>query len=207
MKSTRFGAIFGATIVTLVAMLASSTPSAAAGLLQPATVAEAARASSSGPALGALVLRSRVAKLDVSQLAAHVAPLNMDTAADRVTRANSLDGIISIELFPGTTAIFQRQSVDESGDSGYAWVGRVKGSPLNYASLIVDNGEVTGHIQLMHRIFQIHPLGGGLHQVIELDASKFPSDDPPQQKTRTPKQQALTRKLRRRRRTTAIAAR
>ena len=173
---TRAG--FSAAIFALASSFALSSPSAAAGLLQSASPADV-QAAGQGSTMGNLVLRSRIARLDIGELARHVAPLNMDTAPDRIERARALDGIISIELFPGTTAIFKRKSVEEIGDSGYAWVGQVNGSPLNYASLIVENGEVTGHIQLAHRVFQIEPLSNGLYRVTELDQSKFPPDDPP----------------------------
>jgi hypothetical protein len=159
----------------------SVTSASAAGLLQTANSNDLRAAIGTGSTLGALVKRSRIAMLNVGELAHHVAPLNMDTAPNRISAAVALDGVIIIELFPDVVATFKRRSVDEIGDSGYAWVGEVDRNPLYYASLIVDEGQVTGHIQLMDRLFQIEPMGSGLHRVIELKSAAFPPDDPGQQ--------------------------
>jgi hypothetical protein len=130
--------------------------------------------------MGVLVRRSRIVRLNTSELSRHIAPLNVDTAPDRIERSKALDGIISMQLFPDMRpVIFRRHNVEAIGDSGYAWVGRVENNPIYYASLIVENGEVSGVIQLNNRMFEIDPVGNGLHRVIELDNSKFPPDHPP----------------------------
>jgi hypothetical protein len=155
-----------------VLMLSAPNAASAAGLLDTASSADglsAARPSS----LGNLVIRSRLVRVNAAELARHVAPLGADTAADRIDQAARLDGIVTIELFTDAVATFQRKSIDTIGDSGYAWVGEVNGNLLNFASLIVENGEVTGHIQLTHRLFNIEPLKNGLHLVTEIDTSKF----------------------------------
>lgn len=170
--------ILGILSALLLPMAAGTVSASAAGLLEAATTADLRAVPSTGSNLGALAARSRIAKLDLGELARHVAPLNIDTASDRIARARTLDGVITIELFPDAIVTFRRRSVDEIGDSGYAWVGDVDQNPLYYASLIVDQGQVTGHIQLLHRLFQIEPLGGGLHRVTELRANNFPPDDP-----------------------------
>lgn len=181
MNILQIGRILRFGILALVFVLATTGWSAAAGLLQPVTSADVRAAAGKGSQLGALAVRSRLARIDLGELARHVAPLNADTAPDRIDRAKALDGVITIELFRDVVATFSRVSVDEIGDSGYAWVGHqgAAGNFAYFASLIVDAGQVTGHIQLLHRLFQIEPLGNGVHRVTEINPAKFPADELP----------------------------
>jgi hypothetical protein len=148
----------------------------AADLLLPATEADIQAASGKGPNLGQLATRARLVRLNRAALGRHVAPLGMDDASGRIERARSLDGVIAIELFPGVKATFHRTVVDTVGGSGYAWTGRSAGNQQGVASLIIDDGQVTGDIRLERRIFRIAPVSGIVHRVSEIDAARFPPD-------------------------------
>jgi hypothetical protein len=148
----------------------------AADLLLPATEADVQAASGKGPDLGQLAAKTRLVRLDRAALGRHVAPLGMDDEPGRLERARSLDGVIAIELFPGVKATFHRTDVDTIGSSGYAWTGRSAGSRQGVASLIIDDGQVTGDIRLGRRLFRIAPVSGIVHRVSEIDATRFPPD-------------------------------
>jgi hypothetical protein len=173
-----WGYLAAISTIAVASMVASAGDASAAGLLLPATAADARAAAGKAPALGSLVTRSRLVRLNREELARHVAPLGADTAADRIERAKALDGVITIELFRDVAATFRRKDVDQIGDSGYAWIGEVDNSPLHFVSLIVDEGQITGHVQLADRLFRIDPLGDGVHRVTELDSSRFPPEHP-----------------------------
>jgi hypothetical protein len=148
----------------------------AAELLLPATQADVRTSLQRDTGTGKLALQTRVVRVDRAALAQHVAPLGIDTAPNRIQRARALDGVITIMLFPGTAATFHRTDVDAIGDSGYSWSGRAEGDAAGSASLIVDVGQVTGHIQLGRRTFRIVPIADAVHRVIEIDPSRFPPD-------------------------------
>jgi len=142
----------------------------------PATEADIQTASGKAPDLGQLATRTRLVRLNRAALGRHVAPLGMDDAPDRIERARSLDGVIAIEPFPGVKATFHRTDVDTIGGSGYAWTGRSAGNQQGVASLIIDDGQVTGDIRLGRRTFRIAPVSGIVHRVSEIDATRFPPD-------------------------------
>jgi hypothetical protein len=160
----------------LFVILTGSNATRAAELVLPATEADIQAASGKGPDLGQLAARTRLVRLNRAALARHVAPLGMDSAPDRMERARALDGIITIEPFPGVKTTFHRTDVDTIGGSGYAWTGRSAGDQQGVASLIVDDGQVTGDIRLGRRIFRIAPVTGFVHRVTEIDATRFPPD-------------------------------
>jgi hypothetical protein len=139
-----------------------------ANLLEAATSLDMQAAAAAPAPMGNLAVRSRLVRVNRTELARHVAPLGIDTAPDRVARARNLDGVVTLQLFPNVVATFKRTSLDTIGDSGYAWTGEIDG-PLNFASLIVDDGQITGHIQLLHHLYKIEPLGNGVHRVSEIE--------------------------------------
>jgi hypothetical protein len=159
-------------------LLPSAAPAWAAGLFDPATSLDMQAASRKTAPLARFASRSRLVRINTAELTRHVAPLGMDTAPNRVQRAAALDGVVTLQLFPDLTVTFKRSEIDTVGDRGYAWTGQIDGSPLKFASLIVDEGQVTGHIQLLRRLFKIEPLGNGVHRVTELVPSLFPPEHP-----------------------------
>jgi hypothetical protein len=172
-RASAAAAILLSGAVALIVLLGSAGVSSAAGLLQAATAADTRAAAGKGPSFDNLTARSRIVHINSAELSRHVAPLGADTAADRISRASRLDGIIRIELFPDVVATFHRKAIEAAGDSGFAWTGDIDRNPLYYATLIIEDGEVTGHIQLLDRLFRIDPIGGGLHRVTELIPSRF----------------------------------
>jgi hypothetical protein len=168
--------VFG--IVVGIISLPCAGAAWSAGLLEPATSLDMQAAAAQPAPMGNLAVRSRLVRVNRTELARHVAPLGIDTALDRVARAQNLDGVVTLQLFPNVVATFKRTSLDTIGDSGYAWTGEIDG-PLNFASLIVDDGQITGHIQLLHHLYKIEPLGNGVHRVSEIDAKRFPPEAKP----------------------------
>jgi hypothetical protein len=121
-------------------------------------------------------LRHRLVRLNRDVLARSVVPLGADTDADRLDRARRLDGVIRIPLFADLVVTVHRTDLEAWDDSGYTWVGEVRGADFSVATLIVDNGEITGHVQLGPRIFRIDPVGGAVHRISEIDVTKEPRD-------------------------------
>jgi len=174
MKISRF-VVAASAGIGLALSFTTGSAAVAAGLLAPVSDTEARVAAGKGSVGGAHVLRSRIVKVDTAELARHVAPLGGGAAADRITKANALDGVIGVDLFPNVSATFTRTDVDDVAGS-LAWVGETKAGSSEFVSMIVDNGQVTGFVQLGSRTFRIEPLDGAIHRVLEIDASKLPED-------------------------------
>jgi hypothetical protein len=169
--------LLACTAFIAVAVTNFGTAASAAGLFEPATNADQATASQRVRADREAV-RSRLVRVNASELSRHVAPTGIDTAANRVAIARRLDGIIRIELFPDTIVTFRRTDLQTNADGGYVWEGATD-EALSDALLIVENGTVSGRVQLGHRLFRIDHVAGRLHRVTELDASRFPPEAAP----------------------------
>jgi hypothetical protein len=151
----------------------------AQALFQPATSAdESAVAGRLDPA-SPQIIRSRVARIDGNSLARHLAPAGADRAANRAARAQRLDGVVVLNLFPDATATFRRSDVSAQDGGGYIWEGEVAGQAYHEAVLLVEGGQITGRVQLANRLFAIKSIGNGLHQIIEYDPSQIPQGGEP----------------------------
>jgi hypothetical protein len=175
--------------------LTASNPAAAQALFQPATSADLAAAAAQQPTPTPLEIRSQVVRINASVLARHLAPAGADLASDRVARANRLDGVVTLNLFPDVTATFGRVGVTEGDGGGYIWEGQVKGKAFYEALLLVRDGEVFGRVQLFNKIFRIDRLGNGVVRITELDQYKFPAPSepvvPPRSGSLAPQPQSL----------------
>ncbi len=95
--------------------------------------------------------------------------------------------------FSGERALtFSKQSVQKLGGADVIWQGKLPGLP-GTATLVVRDGNITGTVQDGSNLFHIEPLGGGMHAIVKVDASKLPPDHPPsaesnQQDAITPKE-------------------
>ena len=151
-------ALLGATI------LAGSAN--AAGLFDSTPVAEARTARPSPSTTGAL--RHRLVRLNTDELA-RILPSGADQAADRLERARGLTAPVTIDLFPGVSITAERTDIDAPETGGFVWTGKGTGPGDSFVTLVVDEGQVLGHIQMGGKLFSIEPIGGGLHRVIEIN--------------------------------------
>jgi hypothetical protein len=56
----------------------------------------------------------------------------------------------------------------------HSWDGSVKEDPNGLAVFIVKNGTLYGSIWARGRVYRIRPVGGAIHEVLEIDPSKYP---------------------------------
>jgi hypothetical protein len=169
----------GGVVVVGCFLLAGPAPAVAAALLIPASSGDI-RAANAAPAdtreLPPQTKRHRLVRVDAAELARHVVPAGMDTAKDRAEKAEALDGIVTLELFPDVAATFHRTDVEALDDEGFAWTGDSKDKEFSTATLIIRGNRITGHVQLHRRIFSIDPVADGIHRVVELNESRFLRD-------------------------------
>src|SRR6187200_2469808 len=180
-------AAFCAAFLALAIYDAGESKAAAAGLFGPATAADMRAATPSlsagtmrdglrGPNAPA-VLRDRLVSLNLSELA-RVVPVGAAAAApaERLNRAKSFGGAVTLDLFPDITLTAQRTDVEAPEDGGFVWVGEDRGSRHAFVTLVINNNEILGHIQTGGKLYSIEPVSGGLHRVIEIDQSKIRDD-------------------------------
>lgn len=87
---------------------------------------------------------------------------------------------VNFNVLPGKDLSIVFDSADTRSGKNYIWRGTVVGDQGGTATLVVNNGKVTGMIRSGTEIYAVEPLGDGNHAVIRVDPSKFPPDHPPE---------------------------
>ena len=159
-------ALFGATICGGAAN--------AAGLFDPATATEMREAARPSPA-AAIALRQRLVRLNAGELA-RIVPADADQAADRLQRAESLTGSVTIDLFPGITVTANRTDINTPETGGFIWSGKGTGRGDAFVTLVINDGEVLGHIQTGGKLYSIEQVSGAVHRIVEINQGKIRDD-------------------------------
>ena len=113
------------------------------------------------------VIRQRMVKLDLAQLPANaesVSAAQSDGSGKRLTLNFFTDASFTATLQPGATMV----------NGGSSWVGHVDDAALSDVVMIIRDGTVTANVYTPQGLFQIRPLGNGLHQVRQVDPTRFP---------------------------------
>lgn len=88
-------------------------------------------------------------------------------------------GRARVDLFTDASLPLVRDEVRQT-DRGTVWVGRVEGQPGSTAMFVIRGRVVVGNITTGEgRVYDLRYVGNGVHQVREIDQSRFPPDGPP----------------------------
>lgn len=82
---------------------------------------------------------------------------------------------LRITLFPGAAATFGQGETEAAFGGGSIWRGTAENGA---ATLVVDDGKVTGRVLLGGRVYRVAPLSGRVHRVVELSREKLPPMGP-----------------------------
>lgn len=161
------------TIALALGFTLLSSAAGAAGLFDPATATEMRDSRPSPAAPGAL--RSRLVRLNTDELA-RILPAGADRAPDRLRRARGLSAAVTIDLFPGLSVRAERTDVDAPEEGGFVWSGKGTGHGDAFVTLVVNDGEVLGHVQTGGKLYSVEQVSGEVHRIIEIDQSKIRGD-------------------------------
>ncbi len=98
----------------------------------------------------------------------------------RVNRDALSSDTVSIPLAGGQTLTATVSSKTRRSDNDYSWGGKLDGEGT--ATIVVMGDDVVGTIRSGAdgtTVYQIRPLGGGLHALVTLDTLKMPPEHPP----------------------------
>lgn len=70
-----------------------------------------------------------------------------------------------------------RGRLEQRSADDYSWIG-VLGDLMNHAHFVVRSGRVTGSIRIEGRLYQLRPLPGAGHALIQVDEAALPPTDP-----------------------------
>lgn len=124
-----------------------------------------AQADSSG-SHGPEVMRSRPVDINFSLL----------TQADPAVGAVPLN----LNLFDDASLTARIDGMKSKPSGARIYTGSVEGGgPFSHVAIVANGDTVAGDIFNGHDIYQIRSLGNGLHEIRQLDSSKFPADSDP----------------------------
>ncbi len=86
--------------------------------------------------------------------------------------------MVTLPLFPDVTMQLVRDELRET-PRGTAWRGRVAGDPSSGAIFVIRGGIVVGNIFTRERTFELRYVGNDVHEIREIDATKFPLEGQP----------------------------
>ena len=111
------------------------------------------------------IAKSRLVKLDLSYLLNETVP-----EAD--------EGLI-LNLFDDAYFFTWKKKLVMKSEGKYTWFGGIAGVKESYVIIVVDGEQATGNITLYGEQWQIRPVEGDLHEIIQIDQSGFPDEAPP----------------------------
>ena len=107
-------------------------------------------------------------------------PLSLDARSDYLTASEMVilnadalqsDSPINIIMF-GDTYTVSRDSIKVRGDGDYTWFG--SSDQISNAILVVNGTQASGLIYTATKTFEILHVSGSIHEIYDLDMSKFP---------------------------------
>jgi len=154
-------------LATLVVGFWGDTPMLAG---QPQTgigrlFADAPQRAARGAAADRTTIRSRRVAIDAAAL------VDPDIVDVRMAARGSL----LLNLFDDTSFWAVRDRIDQASD-GFTWVGHIPGIELSTVTLASVDGAISGSIVMPDAVYSIRFVGGGVHEVAQVDQSKFPPE-------------------------------
>ena len=86
---------------------------------------------------------------------------------------------ILLNLFNTVSVMATRERIERRSESRYTWFGRISGKEYSSVVLTIENGSMAGNITFDGKVYQVRPMGNGIHAVREIDQSAFPTEAPP----------------------------
>ena len=98
----------------------------------------------------------------------------VEVAGGELTRQET----VTLPLFPDVSMHLVRDELRETS-RGIVWRGRVEGDPSSGAIFVIGGEVVVGNIFTRERTFELRYTGNGVHEIREIDATKFPPEGQP----------------------------
>ena len=83
---------------------------------------------------------------------------------------------VTIDLFPGLTSGQNVPTSRPRDEGGFIWSGKGTGRGDAFVTLVINDGEVLGHIQTGGKLYSIEQVSGEVHRIVEVDQSKIRDD-------------------------------
>lgn len=82
---------------------------------------------------------------------------------------------VTLNLFDDVSFVAQSDSIERTA-RGFTWIGRLKGVDLSQVVIVATDGVVSGNITMPQARYHIRFAGPGVHEVQQIDTTRFKND-------------------------------
>ena len=86
---------------------------------------------------------------------------------------------IVLNLFDDVSFTAIKDRIEVRSEGRYTWYGHIDGIKHSQVILAVEDGSMAGDISVSGDLYEIRPIGEGIHAIYEIDQSAFPPDAEP----------------------------
>src|SRR4030067_352497 len=86
---------------------------------------------------------------------------------------------IVFNLFDDASFTVVKDRIEVRSGNRYTWYGHIEGMAHSQVILVVEDGSMCGDIRVSGDLYEIRPIGEGIHAIYEIDQSAFPPDGEP----------------------------
>ncbi|HZX48582.1 MAG TPA: hypothetical protein VFF47_05130 [Nitrospirota bacterium] len=120
------------------------------------------------------IIRSRYVRVNLDLLTKSEAPLQRTPQPSSIQK-NS----IVLKLFDDVSFTVVKDRIEVRSGNRYTWYGHIEGMAHSQVILVVEDGSMAGDIRVSGDLYEIRPIGEGIHAIYEIDQSAFPPDGEP----------------------------
>lgn len=86
---------------------------------------------------------------------------------------------LAVSIPEGEKFVLVKTGGETQNSEQFTWLGAMQDIPKGNATLVLRNGNLTGSLTSTAGLYQITPVGGGVHAIIKVDTRKMPPEEPP----------------------------
>jgi uncharacterized integral membrane protein len=114
-----------------------------------------------------LLVQQEKEKKDPAIIRSRYVHVNFDLIKGKETQ-------IVLNLFSDASFNVIKDRVEDRSANKYTWFGHAEGKNSSQVILVVEDGNLAGNILITNELYQIRPIGNGIHAIYKIDQSLLP---------------------------------
>ena len=119
-------------------------------------------------------IRSRYVRINFDLLTRSEAPL-----PDALQPGPIQKSPIILIFFDDVFFTAVKDGIELRSENRYTWYGHIEGMAHSQVIIVVEDGSMAGDVRVSSDLYEIRPIGEGIHAIYEIDQSAFPQDAEP----------------------------
>lgn len=121
-----------------------------------------------------IIIRSRYVRVNFGLLTKSEAPIPDTPQPGPIQKSP-----IVFNLFGDVSFTTIKDRIEARSKNRYTWYGHIEGMAHSQVIIVVEDGSMAGDIRVSGDLYEIRPIGEGIHAIYEIDQSAFPPDAEP----------------------------